>query len=117
MDQSGIDLYTVKETGREKRDKKTERERKKEPWYMKKEENPLNVFPIFCPPIPKSTLASSWKQMAEEIKEQSNGLVSLKIVEQGGVPLKNLVTRTSPMETDKCEKQDCTVCISDEGKN
>ena len=98
------DLYTEKETGREKRDEKRKRERKKETWYTKKEENPLNASPIFCPPTPKSTLASSWKQIAEEIKEQSNGLVSPKIVEQGGVPFKNLVTRTSPMETDKCDK-------------
>ena len=116
MDQSGDKpLHRVRNWKREERQK--EKERKKETWYTKKEENPRNAFPIFCPPTPKSTLASSWKQIAEEIKEQSNGLVSPKIVEQGGVPLKNLVTRTSPMETDKCEKQDCPVCISVEGKN
>ena len=116
MDQSGDrPLHRERNWKREERQK--EKERKKETWYTKKEENPLNASPIFCPPTPKSTLASSWKQIAEEIKEQSNGLVSPKIVEQGGVPLKNLVTRTSPMETDKYEKQDCPVCISDEGKN
>ena len=73
-----------------RKERPRDKERKKETWYTKKE-NSLNAFPIFCRPTPNSTLESSWKQIAEEIKDQSSGLVSPKIVEQGGVPLKNLV--------------------------
>ena len=114
MDQSG-DRPLHRERNWKRKERQKDREREKERNLVHEERRKPTKRISYL--LPKSTLASSWKQIAEEIKEQSNGLVSLKIVEQGGVPLKNLVTRTSPMETDKCEKQDCTVCISDEGKN
>ena len=54
------------------------------------------------PPRAQASLALSWEQITE-IRKQSNGLVSPKIVEQGGVPLKNVVTGISQIETDKLE--------------
>ena len=43
-------------------------------------------------------------------------MVSPKIVEQGGVQLKHIITRSSPMESDMCENQGCPVCESGKGK-
>ena len=109
MDQSGErPLHHERNWKRKERQK--EKEMKKETWYTKKtKENPFNAFRIFCPPTPNITLVSSWKRIAKEVSEQSNGLVTPKIVEQGGVPLKILLTRNSPMETDNCGKQGCPV--------
>ena len=104
----------MKETEREERDGKT---KKRKIRYTKKEENLLNSFPIFCPPTPNGTPVSSWKQIAEKNRDQSNGLISSMIVGQGGVPVKNLVTRISPMATDNYEKQGCPVFENGKGKN
>ena len=84
MDRTGErPLHRERNCQREERQK--EKERKKATWYVRKDEDPLNAFSIFCPATPRNTLASSWKQIAEEIRIQSNGLVSPKIVKQGGV--------------------------------
>ena len=75
-----------------------------------------NMFPIFCPATPKGALASSWRKIATEIVEQSKGQVKPRIVEQGGVPIRAIICKKSPAETNECRKMDCPVCISGKSK-
>ena len=73
-------------------ERQTEKEKKKRNWYNKRTGNkPTNVFPIFYPATARGTLVSVWKNIAEEVNKQSQGLVVPKVIEQGGVPLEDVL--------------------------
>ena len=100
-----------------KEERRREKEKKAAYWY-KTGENRSNDFPIFCPPTPRGALAASWKEIAEEIKQQSKGMVKPKIVEQGEYPCsKSLITNNSPTLAATCNKSDCSICDSGNGIN
>ena len=74
-------------------------------------------FPIFCPFTPDSKLMLKWKQTAERIEHSSKGKVRAKIVEQGGTPLRSLLTRSAPREDDRCNQEDCIICHDEDNKH
>ena len=101
---------------KEERRREKEKEKKAACWYKTGEDRSYD-FPIFCPATPRGALAASWKEIAEEIKQQSKGLVKPKIAEQGGVSLKSLITKNSPTEAATCNKSDYPICDSGNGRN
>ena len=66
-------------------------------WYKTVKDKSYD-FSIFCPATPRSALATAWSDIAEEIRRQRKRMVKPKIVEQGGVSLKSLITKNSPTE-------------------
>ena len=68
------------------------------------------TFPIFCPYTPDSKLQKQWTKTAEDLYEKSKGTIRVKIVEQGGVPLRLLFSKSAPREKTRCDRKDCKVC-------
>jgi len=98
-------------------ERRREKEKKERTWYAERTSNDAyTTFPIFCPATPNGALAKSWRKIATEIAEQSEGRVNPKIVEQGGIPIKNVLCKKSPAEGNECGKADCPVCLSGKSK-
>ena len=68
------------------------------------------TFPIFCPYTPDSKLQKQWTKTAEDLYEKSKGTIRVKIVEQGGVPLRLLFSKSAPREKTRCDRKDCKIC-------
>jgi hypothetical protein len=86
-----------------------EKEQKKAGWF-KKLGGQKSDFPLFCPASPGGRLAERWRQVAEEVRTSSGGLVRATVVEQTGVPLSALLVDPLPGGQDLCEKPDCNPC-------
>ena len=101
-----------------KEERRREKEKKAACWY-ETGENRSYDFPVFCPATPRGALAASWKEIAEEIKQKSKGLVKPKIVEQGGASrFKVPDNKELPhIGSNMTNKSDCSICNSGNGRN
>ena len=51
-----------------------------------------------------------WENKAKEVSRHRKGRVNVKIVEYGGIPLKNTHSKIAPKEQSKCSDNNCKVC-------
>ena len=65
---------------------------------------------LLVPPTPGSGLAKAMKEREKELNQHSE--MRIKILEKGGVKLKNLVVKSNPFKTDECLNKRCPVCKS-----
>ena len=65
------------------------------------------IAPIFVPATPGSELANELRAITET--ESLEGL-KFKIVETGGMTIKNLVQKSNPTRTAGCSNEDCLAC-------
>ena len=63
---------------------------------------------LFVPPTPGSGLAKAMKKRENDLNLHSG--MRIKIVEKGGVKLKNLVVKNNPFKTEECLNKRCPVC-------
>ena len=69
--------------------------------------------PIIIPATPKSELLQMLRDVAEQ--EAVPGL-RFKILEKGGVTMKNMVQKSNPTATPGCNDRDCVGCTAGRGK-
>ena len=67
---------------------------------------------LFVPVTKGGLLAKELKKREEEINRYSNSRI--KIIEDGGVQLKNFLIEKDPFPKTKCEKKKCFICNSEE---
>ena len=110
-------LYRNRSWNQENR--KTYKENRKHNWYKNKEtenNNKVNYKTVlFVPMTMGSKLAKEIKIREEEINRFSSERI--KIVEDGGVKLKDLLVKKDPFPSIKCDKKFCFVCESVMSKN
>ena len=115
-DQSGEKpLYRDKNWQKEKR--KEEKEMNRLNWYKNSRNKPgsndIEYKTILFVPVTKGgVLAKELKKREDEINRYSK--TRIKIVEDGGVQLKNFLVQKDPFPKLKCEKKKCFVCNSEE---
>ena len=68
-------------------------------------------FYSVLPMSPEGRLASKWRQVVEELKNSSGGLVRGYVAEQSGVALGSLLYSSQPGEKDSCDQVDCNPCM------
>ena len=98
------------------------KENKKHNWYKNAEKqggvelNKIDYKSVLFVPITKgSKLAKEMKIREEEINKFSKERI--KIVEDGGVKMKNMLGKKDPFPSIKCDKKVCIVCESKFSKN
>ena len=108
MDRTGErPLYRPREWQKEERAKK--KEFKSRGWFRKLG-GKTNDFSLFCPASPGGRLAAKWREVVEEVRESSGGLVRGYVAEKSGTPLSALLFNNQPGEKDLCDKDDCNPC-------
>ena len=90
----------------ERRDLK---KRKKQTWSAKGG----HIAPIFIPPTPNGALAKRLQQIADSETEAG---AKFKIVETGGVTMKQQLQKSNPTASPACDKDDCAACKFGRGK-
>ena len=108
-------LYRSREWNKEEREK--DKKDKKINWYKDKNKTEVEYKTVLFVPVTKGgKLVKEMKQREEEINRFSTERI--KIVEGGGVQMKNLMVKKNPFPNTKCEKKKCIICNSNEtGKN
>ena len=85
-------------------------------WYKNKPGKSPNVTEyktvLFVPVTKGGLLAKELKKREDEINKYSK--TRIKIIEDGGVQLKNFLVEKDPFPTVKCEKKKCFICNSEE---
>ena len=108
MDRTGErPLYRPREWQKEERAKK--KEFKSSGWFRKLG-GKTNDFSLFCPASPGGKLAAKWREVVEEVRESSGGLIRGYVAEKSGTPLSALLFNNQPGEKDLCGKDDCNPC-------
>ena len=82
-------------------------------WYKGNGNNKNNIeykTVLFVPVTKGGKLAKELKQREEEINKYSEERI--KIVEGGGVLMKNIMVKKNPFPISKCEKKKCLICDS-----
>ena len=100
-------LYRKRGWRREERNK--EKEIKNSSW-IRRFGGQTNNFTIFCPMSPGGRLASKWRQVLQEMRTSSGGLVRGYVAEQSGTPLGSILYSSQPGEVDSCGQADCNPC-------
>ena len=85
------------------------KESKKSGWFRKLG-GKTNDFSLFCPASPGGKLATKWRQVLEEVRESSGGLIQGYVAEKSGIPLSALLFNNQPGEKDHCGRDDCNPC-------
>ena len=93
-------LHRPKEWERVRR--KKEQTEKKKSWYKRNGEESV----IFVPCTPKGELKKAYE---EEIRNSS---LKIKVIEQTGTKVKDIIHKKDPFKTGKCNRQDCFVCTT-----
>jgi hypothetical protein len=88
--------------GWNKKERTTEKIRKKKNWYAKGG----NESVIFVPATPRSQLQREYQQ------EVRNLGFNVKVVEKAGNTLKRMLQRSDPFKPENCGKNDCLVCTT-----
>ena len=70
---------------------------------------------LFVPVTKGGKLAKELKKREEELNRFKKERI--KIVEDGGVQLKNFLVQKDPFPTSKCEKKKCLICCSEKSEN
>ena len=65
---------------------------------------------LFVAPTPGGTLAKELRQREEELNRHSDERV--KIVEKGGLKIKDILGTKNPFKKSKCAQKDCPLCTS-----
>ena len=100
MDRAGErPLYRPREWQREERAKK--KELKKSGWFRQLG-GKTNDFSLFCPASPGGKLAAKWREVVDEVRQSSGGLVRGYVAEKSGTPLLALLFNNQPGEKDLC---------------
>ena len=109
LDRSGeCPLYRPRSWRGEERSKK--KELKKQGWFRQLG-GKSNDFALFCPSSPGGRLAEKWKQVVEEMRESSGGLIKAYVAEKTGIPISALLFNNQLGEKDTCGKLDCNPCL------
>ena len=100
--------WNVKERKKAKQDKKLN-------WYKKTGNQPEFKTVLFVPVTKGGTLAKEMKQREEEINKFSKERI--KIIEDGGIKLKNMLVNKNPFKVEKCEQIKCALCKENSTKS
>ena len=115
-DQTGTKpLYRDKHWNKELR--KEQKKMKQIKWYNNHgTENSLEYKSVLFVPVTKGgVLAKELKKREEELNRFKKERI--KIVEDGGVQLKNFLVQKDPFPISKCEKIKCLICGSEKSEN
>ena len=80
--------------------------RSKSKWWNKKGRKYTTI--LFVPPTPQGELAKLIQKREEELNRYSE--LSVKVVEKGGVRLKNMLIKKDPFQKSKCSTDLCPIC-------
>ena len=106
-DKKGVKpLYRKREWNREERNRL--KNEKKFNWYKKGKDGTKYKSVLFVPVTKDGRLAKEMKKREEEINKYSEERI--KIVEDGGVKLKNMLVNKKPFNKPKCEQRKCALC-------
>ena len=85
---------------------------KKRNWWNR---NPLINYKsvLFVPPTPGGALAKEMRKREEELNKLNKERI--KIVEKGGIQMKQILTSKNPFQKEKCKEKWCPLC--NESKN
>ena len=113
-------LYRDKNWEKEKR--KQQKESNRLNWYKNRKNNPSSCSNnieyktvLFVPVTKGGLLAKELKKREDEVNKYSK--MRIKIVEDGGVQLKNFLVEKDPFPKLKCSKKKCFVCDSEESNS
>ena len=70
---------------------------------------------LFVPATKGSSLAKELKKREEELNKYNKHRI--KIVEDGGLKLKDVLVQKNPFPVEKCSKKKCAICDSQDGDN
>ena len=109
-DKEGIKpLFRDREWNKEERAK--DKKNKKLNWYNGGSKNEIEYKTVLFVPVTKGgKLVKELKQREEEINRFSKERI--KIVEGGGVQMKDFMVKKNPFPSTKCEKKKCIICES-----
>ena len=94
--------WNKEERARDKKDKKVN-------WYKGGSKNEIDYKTVLFVHVTKGgKLIKEKKQREEEINRFSTERI--KIVEGGGVQMKNFMVKKNPFPNTKCEKKKCIIC-------
>ena len=80
-------------------------------WWLKpncKESEKQYTSVLFVPPTPNGELANLLKKRERELN--LNSKMNIRIIEKGGIKMKNLVVDKNPFEPKKCSISNCPFC-------
>ena len=112
-DRAGIKpLYRSRDFNKEERDKN--KISRKLNWY-KNSSNDIEYKTVLFVPVTKGgKLAKELKKREQEINKNSHERI--KIVEGGGIQMKNILVKKNPFPDEICEKKKCVLCNTDSNK-
>ena len=100
------------------KERKQQKENKKLQWYKKGVENRNQVefkSVLFVPVTKGGGLARELKLREEEVNKYSKERI--KIIEDGGIKLKDFLIKKDPFPNKKCSKKTCIICSSETSEN
>ena len=80
----------------------------------KEEESEIETI-MFVPHTPNGTLARLLQEEDDQFRRGTD-LKKIKMVERGGVTVKDILTKTNPWSEEGCERNDCLPCRGERGK-
>ena len=92
-----------------KKERKAAKIKKKHQWAKKGG----YTAPIFVPATPGSQLLKEMRKVAQEANKEG---IRFKIIESGGIKLKQVLQKSNPTATPGCDKEDCMCCEDERGK-
>ena len=100
-----------------KETRKVEKENKRKNWYKFKNKDGIVYSTVLFVPVTKGgKLAKELQRREEEINRFSK--YRIKIIEDGGVKLKDMLIVKNPFQNNKCEeKSTCFLCKSEKSEN
>ena len=101
-------MYRNREWNAEER--KCKKNQKKKNWWNSTHSKINYTSVLFVTPTPGGTLAKQLRQREEELNRHSNERV--KIVEKGGLKIKDILGTKKPLTNSKCTQKDCPLCTT-----
>ena len=96
------------------KERKQQKENNKLNWYKNGGKNPNQVeykSVLFVPVTKGGALARELKKREEEVNKYCNERI--KIIEDGGIKLKDFLVKKDPFPNAKCQKKKCMICSSE----
>ena len=100
-------IYRNRSWKRAERDKK--KQQSKTQWYKKGKAKNKSV--LFVPATPKSELQKAYSKIIKKHK------MKIKVIEQAGTQIKNLIQKSEPFKTNKCNDKECFPCNSNQNSD
>lgn len=91
-------------------ERKSKKKEKKLNWWNSKNSKIHYTSVLFVTPTPGGTLAKELRQREEELNRHSHERV--KIVEKGGLKIKDILGTKKPFKNSKCTQKDCPICTT-----